>query len=466
VLPMTSTLVLVPAAGEILETEQIVDLPLAGPATPTPAYNVREHLLLMILAALVIRLIVMGFLYPEQLDPYKDHWRFGYETGRVARSIVLGQGIGSPFYSYTGPTATMTPIYPAIVALIFKIFGTYTKASALVALSFNALISALTCIPIFLIARSSFGERMGIWAGWAWAFFPYGIYYPVERIWSTWLSTLLLACLFLIVLNLEHSSNWKTWLGYGLLWGFAGLNEPIVLSVLVPLSLWACYCLWRSRKPWFVPAVISGIAFVATVSPWIVRNYLVFHQVIPFRDNVGLELAVGNNGNGLHWHPKEVGPWHNPAEWEKFQRVGELNYMADEKRQALNYMKAHPGWVATQALRRVGYVWFGYWSFDPRYLVEEPLDPENVFFCTIVSAFTLIGLWFAFRQDWRTAAPYALVLFFFPLLYYFTHAEVYHRRPIDPFFLILAVYGLQRLRRPAPAREECAAEKEELVPMA
>ena len=104
----------------------------------------------MVLAAIVIRLVVMVFLYPEQIDPYYDHWRFGYETGRVARSIVLGQGVGSPFYTYTGPTAIMTPIYPAFVALVFKIFGIYTKASALVLLSFNALTSALTCIPIFL----------------------------------------------------------------------------------------------------------------------------------------------------------------------------------------------------------------------------------------------------------------------------------------------------------------------------
>ena len=138
----------------------------------------------------------------------------------------------------------------------------------------------------------------------------------MERIWSTWLSTLLLCLLFLMALKLESSSSWKRWSAYGLLWGFAGVNEPIVLSVLAPLSLWACYCLWRNKKAWFVPAAISGVAFLAAISPWAIRNYRVFHQVIPFRDNLGLELAIGNNGNGLHWHPKEVGPWHNEVEWE------------------------------------------------------------------------------------------------------------------------------------------------------
>src|SRR5437867_10185904 len=72
----------------------------------------RRPYILMVLAALVIRLAVMGFLYPEQLDPDRDHWRFGYETGRIARSIALGQGFSSPLFANTGPTAWMTPVYP------------------------------------------------------------------------------------------------------------------------------------------------------------------------------------------------------------------------------------------------------------------------------------------------------------------------------------------------------------------
>jgi hypothetical protein len=34
------------------------------------------------------------------------------------------------------------------------------------------------------------------------------------------------------------------------------------------------------------------------------------------------------------------------------------------------------------------------------------------------------------------------VLFSFPLIYYITSPEVYYRRPIDPFFVILAVVAV------------------------
>jgi len=187
--------------------------------------NVRE-LVLIVSIALALRLLVMLFLYPEQLSPERDHWHFGYETGRIARSIVEGKGFSSPLFSDTGPTAWMTPVYPLIVAAVFKIFGIYTKASALALLSLNALTSALTAIPIFLFARRSFGLRVARWSAWTWAFFPYGIYFPVERIWETWLATLLLCVLFWIALELEDEKPLWMWVLYGLLWGVEALTNP------------------------------------------------------------------------------------------------------------------------------------------------------------------------------------------------------------------------------------------------
>src|ERR1700678_4444089 len=136
----------------------------------------------MVLVALVIRLVVMVFLLPEQLEPQRDHWHFGYETGRIAYSIVQGRGFGSPLFEDTGPTAWMTPVYPYIVAGVFKLFGTYTETSAVVLLSLNALTSALVCVVVFGIARISFGDRVAKWSGWAGAFCPYGTYFPFGAI--------------------------------------------------------------------------------------------------------------------------------------------------------------------------------------------------------------------------------------------------------------------------------------------
>ena len=59
----------------------------------------------MVLVAFATRMAVMPFLIGEQLSPELDHWRFGYEAGRIARSIIQGHGFSSPLFNNTGPTA-------------------------------------------------------------------------------------------------------------------------------------------------------------------------------------------------------------------------------------------------------------------------------------------------------------------------------------------------------------------------
>src|ERR1700680_1901730 len=107
----------------------------------------------MTLTGLAIRLVVVAFAYPLQLVPGLDHQEFGYEVGKVARSLALGQGFSSPLYGPTGPTAWIAPIYAAILAGMFRLFGVFTAASAIAILVVNSLLSVLTCLPVYAIAR-------------------------------------------------------------------------------------------------------------------------------------------------------------------------------------------------------------------------------------------------------------------------------------------------------------------------
>jgi hypothetical protein len=50
--------------------------------------------------------------------------------------------------------------------------------------------------------------------------------------------------------------------------------------------------------------------------------------------------------------------------------------------------------------------------------------------------------------------PYIIVFFFFPIVYYLTHPEDYYRRPIDPQYVVLAVYAVATwlaIRKPGRA---------------
>ena len=164
----------------------------------------RNSLFWMVLVALLLRLLVMSFLYTERTDPYRDHWRLGGEAGRIGRSIAQGEGFSNPLFGRTGPTAWLSPVYPYLLAALFKIFGIYSNASAIAALALNCLFSALTCIPIYFIAKKQFGVATAAWAGWLWAFFPYAIFFSADFIWVTTLTTLLMTLVFLSSLYLEE----------------------------------------------------------------------------------------------------------------------------------------------------------------------------------------------------------------------------------------------------------------------
>jgi hypothetical protein len=114
--------------------------------------------------------------------------------------------------------------------------------------------------------------------------------------------------------------------------------------------------------------------------------------------------------------------------------------MRHKQQQALDFIKDHKAQFAVLSSRRALYMWTNFWSFSPRYLQAEPLDPPNILLCTSLTMLALLGLRRAFRRG-IDAVPYAIALFCFPIVYYFTHPEDYYRRPIDPIFVVLAVFA-------------------------
>jgi 4-amino-4-deoxy-L-arabinose transferase-like glycosyltransferase len=426
---------------------------LTSPIAPEADSRHHSHLIWAVLTALALRLVVVGFVYRDFLVPGRDHWEFGYEMGKIAYSIANGHGFSNPYWIETGPTAMITPVFPYLMSSVFSLFGAYTKAAALAVLTFNSLVSALTCVPIFFLARNTFGLRTAIAAAWAWAFFPYAVYFSASSMWYHSLVALLLTLLLLIASYLENRTRLWMWAGFGFLWGFAALTTPVVLAVLPFLAGWVCYRLHRNGRNWKMPAATTVFVLLATVAPWMVRNYRVFHQPVFLKDDFWMEVCVGNLGNATHWWNDSVHPAGNNAELAEFRQLGELGYMLKERRQAFAFIQSHPGIYLWRSFRRVVYMWTGFWSLRPEYLRGEPLDLANTFFCTTFTVLAMTGLHKALRSSRNAAMPYALVLFAFPLVYYLTHSEISYRLPMEPELVVLASFAVvfrQKPSQPSP----------------
>src|SRR5579863_9083412 len=142
-------------------------------------------ILFIVLIALLLRLAVITIGHTYRITPRRDHFQYGWEMGRLARSIATGQGFSSPTDLPTGPSAWAPPLYPYILAVVFRLFGVYSAASAWVILVFNSIFAALTCLTLYRIAEQMYGLAVARATAWTWAAFPYAIYWPVRVVWET-----------------------------------------------------------------------------------------------------------------------------------------------------------------------------------------------------------------------------------------------------------------------------------------
>src|SRR5438874_11614509 len=103
----------------------------------------RYSILFIILIAFFLRLAVVTIGHTYRITPRRDNFQFGWEMGRIARSIAEGQGFSSPTDLSTGPSAWAPPLYPYLLAAVFKLFGVYSRASACVIVSINSAFAEL-----------------------------------------------------------------------------------------------------------------------------------------------------------------------------------------------------------------------------------------------------------------------------------------------------------------------------------
>lgn len=404
----------------------------------------------MVVVALLLRIALILWWHSYEFPASFHHFAFGFETGSVARSLAAGEGFRSPFGDHTGPSAWIAPLYPALCALVFRLFGIFSNASAFVLLSLNSLMGALTCIPLVRIGECTVGRKPALYAGWLWATVPFFMRWPTTWVWDMSASALLLALIFLRALKLGPASGRWAWVGFGALWGVAALTNPSLLSFL-PFSLaWPAYRLWRQRRHWLGPVAWSLLTLVVVVSPWLARNRMVFGQFVFLRSNFWFEFHLGNYhlSNGLGWPGKH--PVGNPAEFEKYKQLGELGYVAAAREEALEFLRTHPGEFVRLTLKR--FLWF--WTGEAQNYMKNPYKMWAPWMVLTFSLFAFFGLALAFDRRIPGALLFGLLFLFYPAAYYLTYPQVRYRHAIEPELLLLSVYFLYETLRTLRTRRQ------------
>ena len=410
--------------------------------------------------ALAVRVGYMTLAHTYRFRPYDNHFQFGWEMGRIARALVTGYGYADPFRGHTGPTTWVAPLYPLLLAAVFKIFGIFTLKSAWVILTINCIFSALTALAVWEIGARCFNLRVARWSAWIWALYPAAMQYAVRWVWEMTLSTLLFSCVLVLALRMRNISgdaaddqmamSKRRWLFFGLLWAAIGLSNPTLLIFLPACGIWvlAGAANWRRE---IGGALLAAVVFAACIAPWARRNYMAFGQFVPMRGNFGAEFYLGNGPGSTGLLMEYDQPMQAPDQLRLYKQMGEIAYAKMRGRKTLEIVRANPGHFAADTLKRV----FFFWASVPHPSDDAPWVEygRNLNF-VFISVCGLLGLALALNQRAPAAWLFAWAFLLLPLVYYYVTVHARFRHPLEPLIAVLGVYLFQsaepRRKKPVP----------------
>jgi hypothetical protein len=424
--------------------------------------------------AVRVAAILIGRTY--RLPTVMDHFEYGWEVGRIARSLVQGHGYANPFNGVSGPTAWLSPLYPLVVALGFKLFGVYTHAAAIFVLVCNSAFSAGTALAVYEIAARCFDAKgiarrgakvaapVALWSAWLWALYPAAMQYAVRWIWEMSLTAFLFAWAVVVVLRLRGVGEEQglgirdlglgLWVWLGVLWGLITLSNASLLLCLPAMMVWVAWPELRRRRlgaRTIGGAALTCVSFAVVLAPWVVRNEIVLHAFVPTRSNLGVELYESTmvRNDGLPWGTT-LPLWAGDPEFKEFVRMGEIPFERMRNEEAKAWIRAHPGVFVRRAVDR----FFFFWDDTPhppgRHPMGEYLRRLQYSFLSLCG---LMGLVLMLRRGVEGAGLFALCFLLVPIPYYLVTVQARFRHPIEPLIAILGVYLFRSVGQRA-SREE------------
>ncbi len=272
-------------------------------------------------AALLVRVVWAAFV---PMQPISDSEMYGL----FASNLAHGHG-------YCYEPGTPTAFWPVgtsfLYSLTYRLLGEGTLGPVIL----NTLAGCVTVWLTIVVVRQWFGEQVAVLAGWLVAVWPVQVEFTTVLASENFFTPLVLGGVLLW--NRAHAARVHAFLlaaAGGVVFAGASLIRPTALLVPIMLAglVWA-QGTTRTRTFWL--ALGMGSVMAATLSPWVIRNTLVFERPVIISTNGGTNLWMGNN-------PETTGFYQSPpilvqGELENDKALGRLarEYIADHPIQFL-----------------------------------------------------------------------------------------------------------------------------------
>jgi glycosyltransferase involved in cell wall biosynthesis/4-amino-4-deoxy-L-arabinose transferase-like glycosyltransferase len=445
--------------------------------------------------ALLIGLVILlrGFsvlLFWKSLGPNRE---WGFFT--LVRSWFEGRGY--TFANELGcASAYRSPGFLFFLTGVYLIFGFENFFAQAIVQNIIAVI--LVYLVYRLAWRVSDDRRVGWIAGAIAALHPYTFYHYTQY-YHTVISATLIVGLLLSLLRLERTKHWKDAVLAGVLTASLAYIQGTILPIMPFLSLWL---FWQWKWVWRQTIIsVSIIACVSAglIAPWTIRNWHVFHRLVPLTTDMGFGLYKANSENiyaltklgypqevvgteevnptdslqvKYHLYPeaeealRTSGSYRDSRFWTEWHprepiargdiSCSELSSMSEPE------VSAHWSAIAKEWLRQ-NYRWEGVklqmlkfatfwspslqpsikygaaWSFGNDGLIATLVRLALVVYMSFILIFGAVGTWIFIRQKrFGNIVPFFLIFVGYTLLHTFFAGYTKYRVPLDGLVAILA----------------------------
>jgi len=311
-------------------------------------------LLFILLAGAALRILLLMWLHDEPLYIYDER-----DYNQLAVSLATD---GRLLDQYGQPASLRPPLYPALVAAVYRVCGleNYQAVRAIQAVAGLGLV-----LVVYALARGMYGNQAAVWAAGLCCFYPglvgFGNLLLTETLFA------LLMCGACLALQRSFASQSFSLLTLaGLLFGLAALTRS-VLWLFPPLLLgylllathgWA----WRQR---LVTVLLPTLSLCLTLVPWAIRNTRVEKTLVVVDTMGGRNFMMGNYEYTplfRAWDAIKIGgeqAWYHVLAGEHSDFAATTQGQRDKLalRYGLRFVAEHPGLTAQRDLVKFVNFW-------------------------------------------------------------------------------------------------------------
>lgn len=210
------------------------------------------------------------------------------------------------YHKVDEPTVFIMPGLTYALAFFVKIFGKFGGITAF--RIFQALLQALSMYLLFLIGRKIFNSKAALFGCFLNSLYIAEYYTTTVILTETLFKFLLLLLIYISLYAVEEKNLLYYTIG-GIVWGLGCLVRPTIAAYPgVILIIWIIRK--YSIKDMVKFTIVTTLVFSIVMSPWWIRNYLVFDRFIPLTLSSGNPFLQGtyvNYDQSVDYTPYEGG---------------------------------------------------------------------------------------------------------------------------------------------------------------